>query len=499
MQPSIFRNDTSTDELGRDKSALRIYLLIGVVLLASRIIAGLACPIYDDAFITFTYARNLVAGNGFVYYPGEWILGTTSPLFGLVSSLFYFVRLPMPQSVVALNIALDLLVLYLTIAMVPRRVRPVFAVVFGAIFALSPIVARVCVGAMEANLFLACSVAAILLYLRRFRAAAFALATLSYLLRPEALLLLAILGFMQLRSGPKLQTVRMVVIAVVTLAAPLLLMYLLYGQILSQSVVAKSGADVALTTVWKGLLAAGPLLPALLVPALWGVLAARGSGSMRYANVVLVWTVLFVTAYSIARPMIWSWYGIAIYYGVVLWSAIGLIDVMGRLRLLQLARRLSPIICLIPVVAWAAILVVKGPSGVTQKMHDPVRVWCDENIKDPNTTMMASDIGVIGYYSRARMFDLNGLVWPGIAEYSSWDDAVRGVEPDYLFLNATTWTGRLMSDPDMAAHYTPVARFNLTGDSSLQVDMDRVPRSWVADYLMYRRNAPPSRSNTERK
>lgn len=38
----------------------------------------------DDAYITFRYARNLVDGKGFVYNPGERVLGITNPLYGLM-------------------------------------------------------------------------------------------------------------------------------------------------------------------------------------------------------------------------------------------------------------------------------------------------------------------------------------------------------------------------------------------------------------------------------
>ena len=36
---------------------------------------------YDDAFITFRYAKNLVLGEGFVYNSGDAVLGTTTPPF----------------------------------------------------------------------------------------------------------------------------------------------------------------------------------------------------------------------------------------------------------------------------------------------------------------------------------------------------------------------------------------------------------------------------------
>jgi hypothetical protein len=38
----------------------------------------------DDAFITFTYARNLAAGHGFVFNIGERVLGTTAPLWAML-------------------------------------------------------------------------------------------------------------------------------------------------------------------------------------------------------------------------------------------------------------------------------------------------------------------------------------------------------------------------------------------------------------------------------
>src|SRR5262249_54449789 len=38
----------------------------------------------DDSYITFRYSRNIVTGNGFVYNPGERVLGTTTPTFTLL-------------------------------------------------------------------------------------------------------------------------------------------------------------------------------------------------------------------------------------------------------------------------------------------------------------------------------------------------------------------------------------------------------------------------------
>jgi hypothetical protein len=51
----------------------------------------------DDAYITFRYVQHLVQGQGFVYNPGEHILGTTTPLYTLLLALFLtLTHLPLP-------------------------------------------------------------------------------------------------------------------------------------------------------------------------------------------------------------------------------------------------------------------------------------------------------------------------------------------------------------------------------------------------------------------
>ena len=44
---------------------------------------------FDDAFITYRYARNISNGLGFVYNYGEKVLGTTTPLFTLLRQNHY--------------------------------------------------------------------------------------------------------------------------------------------------------------------------------------------------------------------------------------------------------------------------------------------------------------------------------------------------------------------------------------------------------------------------
>lgn len=60
-------------------------LLAALAVMAMRVIYALATGlVYEDAFITLRYARNLAEGNGLVFNVGERVLGTTTPLFALL-------------------------------------------------------------------------------------------------------------------------------------------------------------------------------------------------------------------------------------------------------------------------------------------------------------------------------------------------------------------------------------------------------------------------------
>ncbi|MFL6202956.1 MAG: hypothetical protein ACJ76J_27630, partial [Thermoanaerobaculia bacterium] len=53
------------------------------------LVGGLGFPL-DDSWIHLQFARNLVAGNGLSYNPGELVTGSTSPLWTAVLSLLFY-------------------------------------------------------------------------------------------------------------------------------------------------------------------------------------------------------------------------------------------------------------------------------------------------------------------------------------------------------------------------------------------------------------------------
>ena len=93
----------------------RVALVLGIVTVGV-LVALFGRYGYDDPYITFRYARNLLEGNGFVYNVGQRTLSTTAPLYGLLLAVMGLAWPDLPSlasslSALALVLAAALLVL----------------------------------------------------------------------------------------------------------------------------------------------------------------------------------------------------------------------------------------------------------------------------------------------------------------------------------------------------------------------------------------------------
>lgn len=463
--------------------------LLVASLIAARFLAWTTLPIFDDAFITLRYARNLAGGLGFLYNAGEPVLGTTAPGFGLLAALFHAVGLPMPGSVVAFNILCDAGTLALTVTFLLRLGNRTVALLFAAAFSASPILARVCVGGMEVNLFLLAGLGAVWLYHARRPLTAVAIAAAACFLRPEGVLLVALLCLQSFSLRRPWLALRMCAVAVLAVAPGLLLLAHLYGDIVPQSVAAKAmlppGSRAAML---RQLLAADPLAVLLLPFAVIGGLAAWARGGI--ARMLVVWGGAQVLAYTIARPNPWPWYGEVVYYVVTLGGAFGLAEIVSRVRRIERAMTgsvMTSLAAAMPVLVWAVLVIGRGGDDVSDRVYAPLRRWCVANL-DSGSTVAAYDIGALGYFSDATVYDLAGLVWPE-AVRMRWDyeEIVRRHRPDYLYVFATRETARWVSRPAIAGRYRPIARFSRDGLADLAIDSASFGEGWRQDYILFRR------------
>ncbi|MGD9093601.1 MAG: hypothetical protein PVF74_12195, partial [Anaerolineales bacterium] len=171
-----------------------LYLAIFIFLLAvvTRIIPGPRT--IDDSYITYRYARNILAGNGFVYNPGERVLGTTTPFYTILLTFTSFfiggIEAPFPQIAMIINALADgftcLLLIYLGF-----RFKSLYAGLGAAlVWAIAPYSVTFAIGGLETSLYVLLLTAAFTAHISKRHIWTAFLGALALLTRPDALILL---------------------------------------------------------------------------------------------------------------------------------------------------------------------------------------------------------------------------------------------------------------------------------------------------------------------
>lgn len=214
-------------------------LSIGVLTALVRLSIG---PLtIDDAYITIRYARNVATGVGFVFNPGEHVLGTTTPLWTLILAAAYRLGAhDLPSVALVLGSLADAATSALLIQIGFRLGLGLSWSVLAAIaFAVSPTSIIYTTGGMETPLFVLLVVATGLSALTEHTALMSLFATLALLTRPEGLVLIGLIG---LRYAMVRQAIPRATLAVfLTVVAPWVVFASWYfGSPVPQSMLAKA-------------------------------------------------------------------------------------------------------------------------------------------------------------------------------------------------------------------------------------------------------------------
>jgi arabinofuranosyltransferase len=133
------------------------WVALATALLSLRVVAsGSPYLLLDDAFISFRYAANLVAGHGLVFNPGERVEGYTNFLWTILLAACQWAGLDMPAMSVGLAFAVTLgtLVLLLALARQLLAGAPSWVVAAPALlFGVSAAATRYVLSGMETPLF----------------------------------------------------------------------------------------------------------------------------------------------------------------------------------------------------------------------------------------------------------------------------------------------------------------------------------------------------------
>ncbi|HTQ81079.1 MAG TPA: hypothetical protein VMM92_13855 [Thermoanaerobaculia bacterium] len=435
---------------GTSSRARRLGLWLLVLLwavLAAWICHRLAGKALDDFFITYRYAANLAAGQGFTYNPGEKVFGTTEPGVALLLALLTVltrVAIPTLGTFVTGGSLLGIAALLLLEA--GERGRRAEAAAGGTLLLVSTFL-WVCHGA-GAFPTLLCLMLAARLGDRRPEVAGL-LAGLAVWMRPDAAVGVGLLGLLLWAERRRLPWRYGLSAAAVLLAGAWGARHFL-GSLLPNTLAAKRIMGAAFNRggapqgFWSPIYALlerheGPywlllagFAAAGLVPLVLGMGRAGRLLALSGAALAVLYPVLKVPLYPwYALPVvITGLYGVAYFAGGV---ARGLARLAGQrwLAVALFALLLAPAAVSILPTGWRWL---RGFDWAPYlKTYQQAGLYIHQR-SQPADDIAYIEIGVLGYYSRQPFFDLLGLVSPDILPYVAKRDL-----PGAFLTRPTAW------------------------------------------------------------
>ena len=385
----------------------------------------------DDFFITYRYAWNLLAGNGFVFNPGERAFGTTAPGLGLVlAAVAGVTRLPIPQTANLITAAAVWSIAALLLAEGRERGRGVEAAVAGT-FVVTSNFLWVHVGA-EGPASLALLLAAARWSLRRPVAAGL-LAGAAVWFRPDAVLGVALLGLLLWGERRRLPW-RFATAAGAVIAAGLVAARLWFGTWLPDTLAAKRLQAEWMPAIWPaGVEFLGEALRwsrALFFgpPLVWWVvlgtlgLAALLAGGGRAHRLLALYGMGIAVAYPLLGVAFYGWYLIptvvALLAGAVWccgWVARRATAFCGGTAAGRLvAAALVALIAAPPALEIgrrSADLLLGSGAPPRYEIYRHAGLWLREHAA-PDEVIAYVEVGTVAYFSRRPVYDLLGLVSP---------------------------------------------------------------------------------------
>lgn len=380
----------------------------------------------DDQFILFRYIDNIAAGRGFVFNAGEYVLGSTTPLFTLIAALlkFAFPFVTTPTLVACLNMALLSGASVYFVRVAARFLPQNFALLAAAIFALN--LSKTIPEGMETPLFILTAFGFLYyLFERRFEVSAVFLA-LAVLTRPDAGLIAVVAGLYWLHEAGFKKALRLTVISIACALPWLIFATMYFGSFVPQSLVTKlHSSDIYdlpalqatkiqaahISRIFWGKLFDPENVPLQTAVNLLPVLGLAALGAWR-AFSRATWPLfaiplLYFASFSFSNPIIFPWYLSEMEPFWILASCIGAAYVAQRVKWRPMQWIVLALLIAGPVYGWAVSVVTKdkGTKGAAFEIGQYIR-----DRAQPGDSVGLADIGIVGYVSGTRIEDFIGLI-----------------------------------------------------------------------------------------
>ncbi|HQV27191.1 MAG TPA: hypothetical protein PKY66_04365 [Thermoflexales bacterium] len=445
----------------------------------------------DDAYITLTYVKNLVNGNGFVFNHPPAVLGTTTPLFTLVVA---GLALLLPGVEIA-TLAVFLSALsWLGTTWVFYLFRKQWALRNWEVCALSAVLISsgwVVFLGMEFHPFELLLVLSVSLFLsERYELSGLTGGAL-FLTRGEGALVFVLLLIVAIaRDRTKkgrfdADSLRNPLKLTLGFGLPILAWaiyaQLTFGSFLPGTLAAKQAQALTgfwrtfpqrLTGEWLTSWGSGLSLQSLKVINIWWIVVIIGllDSLVRKRKwlIFVGWIGLYIAGYSLLSVAAYGWYQLPILFVLNLFFGLGVVRIVEllieRVRPRGVAIGASLVLSLSLVIGLArptleAISTFKGDAR--GESYLALSQWFREHA-NPGESIAYIEIGYLGYFTQNRIIDLAGLTLPDLPPHIAKGDFAWGFwryRPDYYVYRAEfDWAlASVMSDPRFGQEYLPVA------------------------------------------
>lgn len=444
----VDNQDPKVDMLLKARARLpRILGLAALAAVAIYFVAWTDAAIdIDDAMITYRYAENLAAGNGFVYNQGERILGTTTPLYTILIAMFNVASISSIDAGTFLNLLCSTLLILLLAVTAARWSGSAAAGALAAmVLGLHKPFLTFSMSGMETPLYALTILGVLWSYgERRFMLAAI-LAGAAALTRIDGLIIAAV--YFLLRYSERHRIPWSEVITFTAVALPWYLFALIYfGSPIPNSLAAKQAE--MLTSAhpnWPvdavfGAMLGGPNYLIYLAPI--GAAGLLLSGYREAARLAISWVIFYLAAYLAFRIEYYEWYILPLSPVLALFIAAGFKIVVELCLRFVRSPAWSYTVKSAAVIAAACLLL-----PYLNFARDAVRAHREylEDIElrrarigsylgamsGGRGTLYTTFIGHLGYHSKMHIADGGGIVTPlGKAQTAEIDFAVTKSESE---------------------------------------------------------------------
>jgi len=418
---------------------------------------------YDDPFITYRYAQNIVNGLGFVYNPGERVLSTTTPLFTLLLAALSPLWNDLPRLanlIGAMSIALGALLLYWLANILNE---PLVGWAGLLLYPTSPLLVN-CLGS-ETPLYIALCLACFCFYWRSNFTLTAIFSALTVLTRPDGVLVPILLAAHYLFRQRRPILWKPVMIFCLLVLPWFIFSWVYFGSPIPATLAAKQ--HQGLMSISQRF-AAGFLTLIKAYYLSWYYEIQAGAACLGIIYMLLrsrrwllfiAWPTFYFITFTFLGLTRYFWYYAPLLPGYVVLVGLGLtsIDWIIR-RQMEKSHHPNHWTRSIPHLVIVCLLVV---PGILQFMHfktisenrDPrftiyraIGNWLRANSL-PNASVGTLEVGIIGYYAKRPIIDFAGLIQPEIASgldsHTTYADAanyaVERFQPDYLVLREDTF------------------------------------------------------------